>query len=191
MNLGINSLPRGFQELLAWLVPIGAGFDWWGDEADIPGYRNGKFTFYIPAHGQDIEQSVHPRLYAKWCKAGVHKYGAGSTPTSTKAPDKRGRVSVGKDDMGGTAASRVTSGASGIAGNTLGAAGGAETVATTTAQTAGHAHTIDIWVQGNGGGAGTFAQAGSGTAGTSTVGSGSAHQNMQPSIVCNYIIRAG
>jgi microcystin-dependent protein len=41
-------------------------------------------------------------------------------------PDLRGRSIFGKDDMGGSAASRVTSGVSGIAGATLGKAGGSE-----------------------------------------------------------------
>jgi microcystin-dependent protein len=43
-------------------------------------------------------------------------------------PDLRGRTVVGKDDMGGTAANRVTAGISGIAGITLGATGGSEAV---------------------------------------------------------------
>lgn len=42
-------------------------------------------------------------------------------------PDLRGRVVAGKDNMGGSAANRLTSGASGVAGNTIGATGGAET----------------------------------------------------------------
>lgn len=39
-------------------------------------------------------------------------------------PDLRGRVVIGKDDMGGSAANRVTNAVSGVAGTTLGAAGG-------------------------------------------------------------------
>jgi microcystin-dependent protein len=44
-------------------------------------------------------------------------------------PDLRGRVPVGKDNLGGTAINRVTVGGSNIAGTTLGASGGDQTVA--------------------------------------------------------------
>lgn len=43
-------------------------------------------------------------------------------------PDFRGRVLAAMDDMGNSAASRLTSAGSGITGTTLGASGGAETV---------------------------------------------------------------
>lgn len=42
-------------------------------------------------------------------------------------PDKRGRVTVGKDDMGGSAASRMTSGGAGLDGTVLAKAGGSQT----------------------------------------------------------------
>lgn len=41
-------------------------------------------------------------------------------------PDHRGRASVGRDDMGGTAANRITTALSGIDGTVQGAAGGSE-----------------------------------------------------------------
>ena len=46
--------------------------------------------------------------------------------SSGVVPDKRGRAAFGKDDMGGTAALRVTSALSGVDGITLGAVGGAQ-----------------------------------------------------------------
>jgi microcystin-dependent protein len=202
MNAGIlGELPSGlFQKLALWLVPIGVGFDWWCDEADVP-------KGYIVPYGQDIEQHKYPRLYAKWCKNGVHRHGAGSTPTSTKAPDKRGRHSIGKDDMGGTAANRVTAGQSGIAGNTLGAAGGDERLHahahTVNDPTHGHGHnaaaqnstnTSTVTAPGYGNNnynpaAATINAAGTGIT-LQNAGAGGS-QNMGPSIVCNYIIRAG
>lgn len=57
-------------------------------------------------------------------------------------PDMRGRVPAGLDNMGGSAASRITAGGSGIAGTTLGAAGGAETHTLTSAQMPVHAHSV-------------------------------------------------
>lgn len=56
-------------------------------------------------------------------------------------PDWRGRVGAGKDDLGGTAANRLTAANSGIAGSTLGANGGVEVVALTTPQMPTHSHT--------------------------------------------------
>lgn len=44
-------------------------------------------------------------------------------------PDYRGRGGLGKDNLGGSAANRVTSGSSGITGTTLGASGGLQTIA--------------------------------------------------------------
>src|SRR5262249_55268975 len=49
-------------------------------------------------------------------------------------PDLRGYMLAGKDDMGGSAANRITNGGSGIIGTTLGATGGLETHTLTTAQ---------------------------------------------------------
>jgi len=57
-------------------------------------------------------------------------------------PDMRGRTIVGKDNMGGSAANRMTSGGSGIVGTTLGAVGGTETHTLTGAQIA-HNHTFN------------------------------------------------
>ena len=49
---------------------------------------------------------------------------------------------AGKDDMGGTAAGRLTAAGSGVAGTALGAAGGAETHRLTGGQMPRHSHHI-------------------------------------------------
>jgi microcystin-dependent protein len=59
-------------------------------------------------------------------------------------PDYRGRTEVGLDNLGGTAANRITSGGSGIAGTTMGAAGGTETVTLTSTQIPSHTHTATV-----------------------------------------------
>jgi microcystin-dependent protein len=135
--------------------------------------------------------------------------------TTFNAPDLRGRTLAGKDDMGGIAANRLTSSGSSVPGATLGAVGGAETQTLTLGQlptgiTSAGTNTINV--ASNQGGilsGGTFQQYTGGTVNsiqngsiggitasganlinvTSTNTSGSAHPIVQPTIVCNYIIR--
>lgn len=108
-------------------------------------------------------------------------------------PDARGRVIVGKDNMGGTTASRVTAGGSGVTGTTLGASGGAETVALTIAQMAAHTHSFPTTTDSaNAGGSNLFSDSiilGGSTITSSSQGSGAAHNNTQPSLVLNKIIK--
>lgn len=56
-------------------------------------------------------------------------------------PDARGRVIAAKDNLGGSAASRLTAAGSGITASTLGTSGGTETHTLTAAETAAHTHT--------------------------------------------------
>lgn len=92
-------------------VPIGAQMAYVGTTAP-----NG----WLLCYGQAVSRTTYALLFAK---AGT-AYGAGNGTTTFNLPDKRGRVSVGKDDMGGTPANRITIGVCGISGVTLGASGG-------------------------------------------------------------------
>ena len=167
-------------------------------------------------------------------------YGAGDGSTTFGIPDFRGRVPAGQDDMGGTAASRLTSGGSGVDGATLGATGGAETHTMTTTEMPSHTHIQNAHTHtqnshnhsqnghyhgglsyaGGGGGppgphaswtvggasagaAATFGLTGqttatniattatnqNTTATNQNTGGGGAHNNVQPVIVTNYIIK--
>lgn len=119
-------------------------------------------------------------------------YGAGNGTTTFNVPDKRGRVSVGRDDMGGLYAGRMTTGGSGVTGTALGASGGSETHTLTTAQIPAHNHPIgdSAGATGSASGGGKFF-AGTGTATTTanSTGGGGAHNNTQPSQVDNWIIK--
>lgn len=93
-------------------------------------------TGWLLCFGQAVSRTTYAALFA----AIGTTYGAGNGTTTFNLPDMRGRVAAGLDNMGGTTASRITSGGSGIAGTTLGAVGGAETHTLTTAQLAVHNH---------------------------------------------------
>lgn len=88
--------------------------------------------------------------------------------------DRRGRVGIGRDDMGGSAANRITLAVAGFDGTTMGASGGNQGVALVEANLAAHTHTLN-----------TLATASSGahthTAGTlSASSSGSEHSHTAP-----------
>jgi microcystin-dependent protein len=142
-------------------------------------------------------------------------YGAGDGSTTFNVPDMRGRVPAGLDNMGGSAASRLTATVLSAA-NTLGATGGTQTHTMTTAEMPVHTHTqnahghtivnpstgntilymgngasgfADQWGQGGQGGLSSGTPIQSTTATNQNAGSGSAHLNTQPTIVLNYIIK--
>ena len=96
-------------------IPIGAGMDFWGSAAP-----NSSFAF---PYGQAISRTTYSALFAI---VGT-TYGTGDGSTTFNLPDKRGRISVGLDTMGGAASGRVTSTAGGIDGTTIGAVGGGQT----------------------------------------------------------------
>ena len=77
-------------------------------------------TGWLLAYGQTVSRTTYADLFA----ALGTTYGVGDGSTTFGLPDMRGRSVRGKDDMGGTAASRVTSAVTGVNGTTLGAAGG-------------------------------------------------------------------
>jgi microcystin-dependent protein len=91
---------------------------------------------WMLCYGQAVSRTIYSALFA--CIGTT--YGAGDASTTFNVPDMRGRVVAGEDDMGGTAASRLTNAGSGITGTTLGATGGAETVTLTSAQSGVPAH---------------------------------------------------
>ena len=132
-------------------------------------------TGWLLCFGQTVSRTTYAALFT----ALGTSYGAGDGSTTFALPDLRGRIPGGKDNMGGSAASRLTTGGSGVNGATLGAVGGAETHTLTNAQ---------LPSQALGTGGSTISR-GSTVADLQLIGNSQAHNNTQPTIVLNYIIK--
>jgi microcystin-dependent protein len=176
-------------------IPLAAGLDYWGSTTP-----NSSFAFPT---GQAISRTTYAALFAILGTT----YGAGDGSTTFNLPDKTGRVSAMKE----ASATRLTSTYFGGNSANLGAVGGSESHALTTAELPvhshantlndpGHVHNIgmaaDVGFQGGSTGLRISAlQFGtnSNTTGISinnaNAGSGNAHVIVQPTIVCNYIVR--
>jgi microcystin-dependent protein len=115
------------------VIPVGAMLDWPWSSASIPAWA-------LLPYGQLLTAASYPALQGLADAAG-RPYG-GNAGVNFNMPDLRGRAAVGKDDMGGTAASRITAGISGANGATLGAVFGAEGITLTTAQLPAHNHSF-------------------------------------------------
>lgn len=143
----------------------------------------------LAAYGQAVSRSTYSELNTIAAASG-YPHGTGDGLTTFNLPDYRGRTGAGLDNMGGTAANRITNAVSGIVGTTLGAAGGVEGVTLTTAQIPAHTHAYDrpINLQAfTTGGAGPVnVQGGSATGST---GGGGSHTNVQPTIMVNKLMR--
>jgi microcystin-dependent protein len=123
-------------------------------------------------------------------------YGAGDGSSTFNLPDCRGRVTAGKDNMGGSSANRLTGIAGSVNGDVLGGAGGEERHTLSEAEMPSHDHdaTVGFWPVLNA--MGTYSVGSGGTFGlgsTSVVGGAGGnlpHNNVQPVIVFNKIIKA-
>lgn len=173
-------------------VPLLAGMDYWDTVAP-----NSSFIFPI---GQALSRTVYSATFTRWGT----RFGAGDGSTTFNAPDKRERVSV----MMTAAASRLTASYFGGDPTQLGAVGGGESDTLVTANfppytpAGGVTTTTSInllqssAIAGTGssfyGTAGGTAPAISGVstfAGTPQGGTSTPIRTVQPTIVCNYIMR--
>jgi microcystin-dependent protein len=179
-------------------VPLGAGIDFWG--STVP---NSSFAF--PA-GQAVSRTTYSTLFAIMGTT----YGTGDGTTTFNLPDKTGRVSAMQEAV----STRLTSSYFGGNSTALGAVGGNESAtaplpAHTHANTltdVGHTHNLANSREATLGNSGApilgiqlgngddgFVNVASATTGitinNASAGSGGAHNNVQPTIVCNYIIR--
>ena len=160
-------------------------------------------TGWLLAYGQAVSRSTYSSLFT----AIGTTYGAGDGSSTFNLPDLRGRVAAGKDDMGGSAASRITSSQSNsddpITGATLGDTGGDEVQDLQITHLPAHTHgpgTLTFKMSGSPNGPNVRVRPltdavnlnlfdNTMTGNTGSTGDGTAVNNMQPTIILNYIIK--
>jgi microcystin-dependent protein len=187
-------------------IPLGGGLPFFGSTAP-----NSSFVFPF---GQAISRSTYATLFSLLGTA----YGVGDGSSTFNLPDLRGRVPAGSDTMGGSGASRLTI-ASGMNGTGIGATGGAQMQTLLTANlpaytpaglvsvssvavsysvrayaSSGATVNTQLSLSSNvGSDAGTLSNvSGSASAlftGTAQGGTSTPIVTVQPTLVCNYIIR--
>lgn len=134
---------------------------------------------WLEANGQAVSRTTYSALFAELGTT----WGSGDGSTTFNVPDLRGRVVVGAGQ------------GSALSNRTLAQAFGEETHYIQTNELPPHAHNVTMKPSGGSSPANiTRNLIGSGsdqTVSTSSVGSGAAHNNMQPSLVMTPIIYAG
>lgn len=229
-TISLGDLAASVQELL---VPTGTVLPFCGSAAP---------NSYLLCDGSEVSRTTYSALFTALGGASS-PYGTGNGTTTFNLPDLRGRVPAGRDNMGGTAASRLSNI---ITGTTLGASGGVERHTLSSAESGmpghstlgdgGHTHSVggastdhshgviangfNVQVVGINAGAGVnfgvwadqggntgfrgnhghntgghsvdhshSVTGGSHTHSVSAANASSAHTNVQPTIVLNYIIK--
>lgn len=174
---------NGNQPTLDLITPVGSILDYAGTAAP---------TGWLLCYGQALDASANTEYQDLFDVIG-NTFG-GTNNTNFVVPDLRGRVVAGQDDMGGTSANRLTGASGGVNGDTFGAAGGAETHTLTEAQIPAHNHQEAV-ASAAGGATGITGTAGLNTGSTGVgqvtgnTGGGGAHNNVQPTIILNKIIK--
>jgi microcystin-dependent protein len=185
---------RGFYSL-PYIVPVGGLLPYLGSSAP-------NSSFALP-FGQAISRTTYATLFSLISTT----FGTGDGSTTFNLPDLRGRTVFGLDNMGGTAASRITVAGGNFNGTTLGATGGAENHTLTTSEMPvhnhgitdpGHPHTLGDSVSVANSPGFTVAQSTGSALSTQShmtgitinnSGSGAAHTILPPAIVLPFILR--
>lgn len=166
-------------------LPVGTVIDYAGTTAP---------TGFEMCYGQELSRTTYADLFGV---IGV-TYGVGNGSTTFNLPDCRGRTIAGKDDMGGTSANRLTGLSGGVNGDTLGGTGGAESHTLTTSQMPSHSHQVRQYNNPSTENAPytPYNQLGRTTGSltdvnpaTTSAGSSGAHNNVQPTLILNKIIK--
>lgn len=144
-----------------------------GEYIDFAGSSAPAKTIFC--YGQNVSRTTHAKLFAVIGTT----YGAGDGTTTFGIPDARDRSRFGKGDMGGVAAGRITNASGQWDPAVLGDTGGQGAVALS----AGHIPNNSL----SGAGGGSTVDRGN----SGHTGSGGAHNNLPPGIVCNTLIYTG
>lgn len=155
------------------LTPIGSMLLWTTDTAP---------SGFLLCYGQAISRTTYSALFAVVSTT----FGVGDGSTTFNLPDMRGRVPLGQDDMGGASANRVTNAQA----DSLGGNAGAETHTLVISEMPAHTH--DVPYQASSSGATKLTPSSNNNTsyiGTTSTGGDGAHNNMQPYITLNYIIK--
>jgi microcystin-dependent protein len=144
-------------------------------------------TGWLFCYGQAVDRTTYAGLFA----AIGTTFGSGDGSTTFNLPDIRGRVTAGQDDMGGTSANRLTGLSGGVNGDTFGATGGSESHVLLATEMPAHTHNVTYSNVEQAGFPSSRGTAGSGesTRATASAGGGGAHNNVQPTIILNKIIK--
>jgi len=170
------------SDIKSYIMPTGAVLPYAGSSAP---------TGFLLCYGQAVSRSTYAALFTALDDGAT--YGTGDGSSTFNVPDLRGRVVAGQDDMGGSSANRLTDQTGGLNGDTLGDTGGSETHTLTTAQMPAHTHTVTAHENPGGTGDSNGSEGGDSSydrsSTTSSTGGGGAHNNVQPTIILNYIIK--
>lgn len=162
-----------------------------GMEADFAGTTAP--TGWLLEFGQAISRTTYAALFAVTGTI----YGVGDGTTTFNLPDKRGRVTAGQDNMGGTSANRLTGLSGGVDGDVLGGTGGLETHTLVDGQLSSHVHNTVLAAGTSGGAIASLVRTNTGSVSaqvpgpTSSTGTDLAHNNVQPTFISNKIIYTG